>query len=209
MAEFLKSSLSDLTVGDLQGTRCRLQRFSDLKFFAGWIRMLKGDQMTVELKKAAIMQSNERFNVEAALNMATVGMPCELLKWEGSLLQMKVTGDPLITSTSQEARYRADTISVSLAGLEANKLETETADISQNGIGVWTAEPLPRYSRLKLTVRSAAVIVECWGTVRYSRPDPEYKGAYRSGIQVDFDDRLSRAMWLRLVMSAQIPDKAP
>ncbi len=70
-------------------------------------------------------------------------------------------------------------------------------------------EPLARFSKVRMALRNMSNTVECGGIVRYCRPDQEEKGCYRVGIQIEFDDRLSRAMWLRMVQAtSQIVEKA-
>jgi hypothetical protein len=208
MAQFLEGRLSEFSLDELHGARCRLQRRSDLKFFAGWVHATLGEQVLVHLKCDARVSENDLFNLEAGIQKANVGLPCVLARKEGKILRLIITGEPTLTKPGQEARYNAESLSVTLQSGGAT-LEAETVDISESGIGVLTLTPFARFANVTLIVRGGSNTVECAGSVRYSRPDPGNDGVYRVGIQVEFDDVLSRAMWQRLALSVtQSPYKA-
>jgi hypothetical protein len=207
VAQFLESSLEAPTLEQLQGTRCRLQRLRDLKFLSGWVRSATAQQITIELKEAVPAEEGEKYNLEGATGGSNLAYPCMLIKADGGLYRLSVTGEPLVTTPGQEPRYRAYNIEVSMQGPDS-AIQSQAIDISASGIGVLTFEPLPRFARVKLAVRNSSTSVECLGTVRYCRPDQDERGCYRIGVQVDFEDRLSRAMWARMVQTtSQIVEK--
>ncbi|MBC8066190.1 MAG: PilZ domain-containing protein [Chlorobia bacterium] len=200
MAEFLEGRVREFSIEDLRGTRCRLQRLTDLKFFSGWIRSVASKQVEVELKDSIAVEVGNRFNLEAAVDMANVGLPCILTRAAGASLQLSVVGEPVFSTPGQEARYRAEGISVSISGSDLSVL-AQAVDVSASGIGVLVRDQIPRFARVRLMVQAQSTYFECAGLVRYCRPDAESQSMYRVGFQVEFDDRLSRAMWLRLVQS--------
>lgn len=200
MAQFLEGSITTY-LEDLQGTRCRLQRLRDLKFLSGWVRSAGAHQITVEVKGSPETADGEAFNLEATTGVFNVAYPCTLLRAEGAVLRLSITGEPLVTTPGQEPRYRANEIDVIFQG-PTGPLQTESIDISPSGIGLRTLEPVARFAPVRLVVRNASNSVDCCGAVRYCRPDQDSKGTYRVGIQVEFADRLSRAMWMRIVQTA-------
>jgi hypothetical protein len=207
MAQFLQGSLKRPTLEDLRGTRCRLQRLRDLKFLSGWVRSVGAQQITVELKDVLAAEQGETFNLEATTVECNVAYPCMLIKAEQSIYRLSITGEPLITTPGQEPRYRAHQVEVDLQILDS-VIEARAIDISASGIGLIINEPLVRFARVKLTTRNSSTSVECQGMVRYCRPDQDQRDSYRVGIEVDFADRLSRAMWMRMVQTTSNIDKA-
>lgn len=206
MAEFLEGRVKEFTIDEVRGTRCRLQRLSDLKFLSGWIREANLKELKVELKNDARVEVGDKLNVEASIDLATVGMPCIVADVEGALSTLNVTGDVLLTTPGQGARYRASDITISIHR-GAGPIQAEAVDISANGLGALTYESFSRFAKVRLAIRGTSAAVECIGTVRYCRPDPTERDAYRIGFEIEFEDRLSRAMWLRLVQGAQASAK--
>lgn len=200
MAEFLEGRVREFSIEDLRGTRCRLQRLTDLKFFSGWIKSVASKQVEIELKDSIAVEVGDRFNLEAAVDMANVGLPCMLVRAAGASLHLSVVGDPVFSTPGQEARYRASEITVTISGI-GMPIKAQAVDLSASGIGISTKTQIPRFARVRLMVQAHSAYFECMGLVRYCRPDTESKDMYRVGFQVEFDDRLSRAMWLRLVQS--------
>ena len=201
MAEFPEGGLRSFNIEDVRGTRCRLQRLSDLKFISGWVRDVGPDQLKIELKDRIVVEPGDRFNVEASIELATVGLPCQATDVKAELITLAVTGEPLVTTPGQEARYQAEDITVIVHGSERS-FEGDAVDISANGIGVLVDDQMERFAKTRLSVRGTGAVVECVGIVRYCRPDSVYKDSYRVGFEIQFEDRLSRAMWLRLVQGA-------
>lgn len=208
MAEFPEGGVRSFKIEEVRGTRCRLQRLSDLKFLSGWVRDATPDQLRIELKDAIVVALGDRFNVEASVDMATIGLPCKVTDVKQEVLTLSITGEALVTTPGQEARYQAQGITVSVHGVE-KPIQAEAVDISANGLGILTYDQMSRFAKVRLLVRGTSAAVECVGVVRYCRADTVEKDAFRIGLEIQFEDRLSRAMWLRLVQGAsQTPAKA-
>lgn len=201
MAEFPESSLRTFNIEEVRGTRCRLQRLSDLKFISGWVRDVAPDQLRIELKDRISVELGDRFNVEASIDLATVGLPCKVTNVKSDTLTLEVTGEPLVTTPGQEARYQAGGINVLVHGSE-KPIQAEAVDISAHGIGILVYQQMSRFAKIRLSVRGPSAAVECVGVVRYCRADSIEKDAFRVGMEIQFEDRLSRAMWMRLVQGA-------
>lgn len=201
MAEFLEGRVKEFTIDEVQGTRCRLQRLSDLKFLSGWVREVGTKKLNVELKNDVLVEVGDRFNVEASINLATVGLPCVVTEVSKSNLTMEIVGEALLTTPGQEARYQAADITVSVHGGE-KPIQAEAVDISANGLGILTYDPMSRFAKARLAVRGSSAAVECIGIVKYCRADTVEKDAFRIGFEIQFEDRLSKMMWLRLVQGA-------
>ena len=201
MAELSESSLSDFKLEKVSGTRCRMQRHSDLKFFAGWITATKEDTLAIELKDAQAVVPGDKFHLEAAVETANVRFGVSALRQEGNTVWLKMDSKPQMSSPGQEARYRVEDIHVSVHGLEL-PVDGDAVDISMSGLGILSFESMPRFAKVRMVVRGSVAAIECCGTVCYCRPNADIKGTYRIGLQVEFEDRLARAMWHRLVMSA-------
>ncbi len=206
MAEFPEGRIKSFTVQELHGTRCRLQRISDLKFFSGWVRQVTVDRIKVELKGKPIVATQDRFNVEASIEHATVSFPCDAIDVHGNMLTLDISGEPTLSTPGQEARYQANGITVSVHRGDGTPVQAEAVDISANGLGILTYDEVPRFAKTRLAVRGPFAAVECVGMVRYCRQDTVERDAYRIGFEIQFEDRLSKAMWLRLVLGAS---KAP
>lgn len=203
MAEFLEGRVKDFTIDEVQGTRCRLQRLRDLKFLSGWILDVGPRELKIELKNEVQVEIGDKFNVEASINLATVGLPCVATGASKTSLTLEIVGEALLTTPGQEARYQATDITVSVHGGE-KPIQAEAVDISASGLGVLTYDPMPRFAKARLAVRGSSAALECIGIVRYCRADAIEKDAFRIGFEIQFEDRLSRAMWLRLVQGASL-----
>lgn len=201
MAEFPEGRVSAFNIDEVRGTRCRLQRLRDLKFLAGWVREVAPTQLKIELKSNIAVEVGDKFNVEASIDKATVGLPCEVTAVKGEHLTLSITGDALLTTPGQEARYQADGITVSVHG-GGKEIQAEAVDISANGLGILTFDQMQRFAKFRLAVRGSSAAAECIGVVKYCRADTVYKDAFRIGFEIEFEDRLSKMMWLRLVQSA-------
>lgn len=201
MAEFLEGRVNAFNIEEVRGTRCRLQRLRDLKFLAGWVREVAPTQLQIELKDNVLVEVGDKFNVEASIDMATVGLPCEVTAVKNENLTLAITGDALLTTPGQEARYQAEGISVSVHS-EGRQIQSEAVDISANGLGILTFDQMQRFAKVRLAVRGSSAAVECIGVVKYCRADTFEKDAFRIGFEIQFEDRLSRAMWMRLVQGA-------
>ncbi len=206
MAELSQVSLKDLVIEDIRGSRCRLQRLRDLKFFAGWIKSANLNELVVEIRGEAPLLPSDQFHLEAALDASKISLPCTLSRKELSTCWLEVTGIPTLTSPGQEPRYRANEVSVTVK-LGHNFIEADAIDISQSGIGIRSETAIPSLTQVKITAQGRCATVTGIGLVRYCRPDPEDRSYFRIGIQIEFENKLTRALWQRLVLSAMDTSK--
>ena len=58
---------------------------------------------------------------------------------------------------------------------------------------------MPRFATVRIVVNGPYGSIKCKGMIRYCRPAD---GGYRVGLQIEFEDRLANAMWMRLLNRA-------
>ncbi len=199
MAEFPQSGVGAYEFKQIVGTRCRLQRHQDLKFFSGWVEAYKDDAVVVVAKDTSPMSLGERYRFEAAADRATVGFDAVLVSKDPRILRMQPDSKVHVNTPGQEPRYRVEGMTMVMQGLDGES-EGEVVDISMSGAGLLSFDTVQRFAKVRVVIRYSANMIECTGHVRYCRPNPDLKGTYRIGLQLDFEDRLAKAMWSRIVL---------
>jgi hypothetical protein len=197
MAKYPESSLERFDIGELSGTRCRLQRLRDLRFFAGWIRKASAQKLEVELVDGSV-EVGDQFQFEAAIELGLVRFTCDCIELSDQFATLGNAGEVHFGTPGQEPRYRSSTLTAKLTGFDF-AVECDVVDLSISGLGIEVPDPMPRFATVKVTVDGPYGSVKCKGMVRYCRPAED---GYRVGLQIEFEDRLSNAMWMRLLNRA-------
>lgn len=200
MAEFSQDGVGGLKLSYLSGTRCRLQRLSDLRFYSGWINRATESEIEIDLPEAAV-QVGDKFQCEAAYEQAMARFVCRCTAAEGGRINIEIEGPIEFGTPGQEPRFRVFGMGATIYGQE-KPIECDVADVSMSGIGLIAGSQLPRFASVRLVIDGPMDRIECKGMVRYCRPHPQDKGSYRLGVTLDIEDRLARAMWSRIVVTA-------
>jgi hypothetical protein len=182
---------------ELSGTRCRLQRLSDMKFFAGWIQSTSDRTYRVELTDAKDLAPGQLVHCEATTDGCTVLIPSVVVGVMDKALHLATAGEVRSHATGQEPRYAMRDLKLRLFD-EDTEFDAQILDISANGIGFKCAEPLRRFARLKVCLGTLESAVESSGNVMYCRAD-QATGDYRVGLRIEFPDRLTRARWQQML----------
>ena len=201
MDKFSQSCVSDFELGALLGTRCRLQRHSDLKFFSGWVSYAAHGQLVVEVIQASAVTFGDKFQLETPLDRAHVSLCCAVGGIQGRSLRLLVIGNAEFTVTGQAPRFRGQDMSMSIQG-ESWEGEVEIVDVSATGIGFLVEQEIAKAEWIDVFVESNELVVESSATVRYSKPAPESDSRFRTGVHLEFSDRLDKAKWLRMIQHA-------
>jgi len=199
MAEIPQGRIGGYQFKKIVGTRCRLQRHRDLKFFSGWVEAHKDDLIVVVAKDTSPMSVGERYRFEAAADRAAIGFDAILVSKDLQILRMQPTSDVHVNTPGQEPRYRVEGMTVEIHGPDGES-EGDVVDISLSGAGLLSFDSIQRFAKVRVVIRHSAHAIESIGHVRYCRPNPDLKGTYRIGLQLNFEDRLTKAMWSRIVL---------
>jgi len=197
MAKYPEGSLEGFDVSELGGTRCRLQRLRDLRFFAGWIRKASAHKLDVELSDGSV-EVGDQFQFEAAIELGLVRFTCDCIALAADHVTLGNAGEAHFGTPGQEPRYRASNLTALVSGFDL-EVECDVVDLSISGIGIEVLDPMPRFATVRIVVNGPYGSIKCKGMVRYCRPAD---GGYRVGLQIEFEDRLANAMWMRLLNRA-------
>ncbi len=201
MDPFPKGSLNDFDISSLLGTRCRMQRHSDSKFFAGWISYAGHGQLVVETMQATSIHIGDTFFLETPLGRLHVTLSCAVGGVQGRAIRLLVLGAPEFTATGQAPRFSGENI---VLAVRCDDFEGEVAvvDVSTTGIGFTIAKKLEKDSWVALLACVGQVSIESQGTVRYCKPVENSDNIFRVGVHLEFDDRLSKARWQQMIQRA-------
>ena len=183
---------------DFINTRARLQRLSDAKFFAGWVKEFNTGSIILGLSTAAELNPGDEFMFEVHGQNAVAIFPAHLSIVSGDEYLFAIPKPLRIVGPTEEARVYVQDVSGILKG-ETMEVDVIVIDVSKKGAGVLAPLPLSAGERVTLTLETAQGPVNCTGEVRYCRPDAKMWGQYRAGVLLDDMGRIERARWARLV----------
>lgn len=179
-------------------TRARLQRLSDAKFFAGWVKEFSRTDLVVRCAEPVIVAPADVFMVQVHGHTSTALFRAVLSHQFEAELFFTIP-EPVRFLTAHEA------VRVSVNGLTAlvtsngRAVEAQVVDLSVKGAGLITTCEFTKGDKVTIAFSTPLGPVECTGVVRYAKPDPAEDDKYRLGLELDELGRIERARWQRLI----------
>jgi len=183
--------------------RVRLQRLSDAKFFAGWVRTLSDTEIVVDFAGSDWFETGSKFfvtingiqtaaAVQATLETQSPGFMT--LKYDGSLRYLNPT----------EAARRQVTGLTGVIRMDDIEIEMQISDISTKGFGAVIDGSLPRGTIVEIDVDTQFGNVTGKAEVRYCRQDAKDSMKHRMGLQLVQLGRIETARWSRLTEEGSV-----
>lgn len=177
--------------------RVRLQRLSDAKFFAGWVRTLSDSEIVVDFAGPDWFEIGSKFfvtingiqtaaAVQATLESQSPGFMT--LKYDGALRYLNPT----------EAARRQVTGLTGVIRLDETEIEMQITDVSTKGFGAVIDGALPRGTICEIDVDTQFGNVSGKAEVRYCRQDTKDSMKHRIGFLLTQLGRIEAARWSRL-----------
>jgi hypothetical protein len=181
--------------------RARLQRLTDARIFAGWVKELTTTHLFLRPSVEAECAVGEPFFVEIHGGGRNATFRANFEVRLGDDLIFNIVSAIQFGSSSESVRQTVNGIT-GQAEVEGNLVLFSVVDVSEGGIGLLVPVPIPRGVLIDIELNTPQGLITCRGEVRYCRQDNSRKGFYRSGIAFQPLDRLEKARWQRVMERA-------
>ncbi len=202
---------------EFENTRVRFQRLSDSNIFTGWVKSFSGNQLAIRTS-GQINDVGGEYLFELTGRKATMifiaalqDLPVEedpakkpVRTANGAakdeVFGFKILSDCRYGEPKESARKAVDLIRVTVSRSTGTS-EFCAVDISTHGVGALTNEQYVVGEMVCLTIPALSRSITVDGEVRYSTPDKTLDGMYRTGLKLEIENRIDRAIW-NMVMDA-------
>lgn len=180
-----------------RGTRVRLQRVRDAKFFGGWTVDYDGRQILIDSVQASEMKEGDSFLVQmfGKENKTMYSAVCTSLGLTWACFDVQGTTRPFVVN--EDVRLR-----IHLFGkLTFNGFiyDVDVLDVGPNGVGIIAPLELHKGDWIDLALETPAGRVQMTGKVRYCLAT-ESALCHRVGLQTEISDRVQRGWWKELFL---------
>lgn len=175
------------------GTRVRLQRVRDAKFFGGWTVSNDEAHFVVKLSSGHGIEVGERFFFQVYSSKKCLVFPGDCVKVGNDIVHFTIQGRPRILDSNEEVRLRASHIRCAIKTVDSDRL-VEVLDISQEGIGISSPVQFANGEELNLVLEFSDGQVKAIGEVRNCRKQPDGFG-FRVGMTITIADRSMQGRW--------------
>ncbi len=186
-----------MSLKEFAQTRARMQRLSDARFFAGWVHSASNGEIIVEMNATDGLAPGQVFLVQAFGQEACAMFEATARLIADKRVVLRIGGSIRFLEPGEEARLRVKGVSAEVS-IDDMAVEAVLADMSQNGVGIATSDPLPKGQRVSIQFETPLGKIESNGEVRYCSQSGLDDG-FRVGVRLDKMDRLNRARWIRLL----------
>lgn len=207
---------------DFVGARARLQRYRDARIFNCWIEELFGSTIDLSTNSPHPVEIGDEFRVEgfghhikvvfnarlesvgkldivnSGILTAVEGGNARVLEARSVSLTLALSSQIKFISSDEALRLRCvdKFLSVTCGSI---KTEGLTQDVGPGGIGAVLKKQLPVGQAARVVVATNVGDVAADVAVRYSRPDNERQGYFRTGFMITDLGRIERLKWDRFL----------
>lgn len=179
------------------GTRVRLQRLGDGKFFTGWLQDLTPSNCRVDCKESERLAGGDEFLVQVFGNGYTAIFKTVLNATGDNQVILDMHGNVRVLEANEQARIAVSDVKA-MVRVGHESFETNVLDVSVGGVGIHSDRAIERGLQIEIAMDSPHGPVAAIGTVRYCRTDPECPPLHRVGIQLETMSRVDGARWRRM-----------
>lgn len=187
-----------MSLETFKGTRAWLQRISDSKLFAGWMKELNRADAVVDIPSGNELRAGQEFMVQAFGPSACATFRTRLRLMSGTRGSFAIEGEVRFLKSTEEPRMKVSGVTATIEDDYA-PFEAQVVDISSSGMGMVSSIPLEKGETVKLTISTLAGPVGALAEVRYNRQVSENPIAFRIGLKLQPLARLNQARWNRLL----------
>lgn len=187
-----------MMIDQLQGTRARMQRLRDAKFFSGWVVKASSDLLEIQVANSSVLSAGDRFSVEVNGKVKAMAFECELKSQKDTLITLIVCSGPRPIPSSEPPRIKKSGVSARVShGQKVH--ETSVLDVSESGVGFSSLEEIPKGTEVSMLVVSGNLQLLIAGVTTYDRADTSQPGRHRIGVQIKGLDRQTENQWFDFV----------
>ncbi len=183
------------------GTRARLQRLSDAKFFAGWVRKLTEKELLVELAPDSECYVGDTFNVQAQGKDRTAVVTGMIVAMEDRQAAFEVMGRIQLINQTEMARFLVSDVTGEVFG-EEGQTSVMIVDVCEGGAALTSPSSLKVGSDVELKIEIHETLVTLPALVRYCKADKADPSIYRVGLEMKSLNRIDHARWHTFVEEA-------
>jgi hypothetical protein len=177
--------------------RVRLQRLSDAKFFAGWVRTLTDNEIVINFAGAEVFEIGSKFFVTInGVNTAAV-VQATLEVQSNGFLNLKYDSNLKYLNTTEAVR-RLVTGITGTVDIDGAEIDIQISDVAANGFGAVVEGTLTKGSIVDLDIDTPFGNISGKGEIRYCRQDAKESQKHRIGVQFVQLGRIETARWGRL-----------
>ena len=177
--------------------RVRLQRLSDAKFFAGWVRTLSDNDIVIDFTGAQEFEIGSKFFVTINGVHTSAVVQATLENQSTGFLTLRYDNTLRYLSTTEAVRRLVTGLSGTVV-LDSAEIEMNISDVSINGFGAMIDGTLTRGAIVELHIDTPFGNVTGKAEIRYCRKDAKDSLKHRIGVQFVHLGRIETARWNRL-----------
>lgn len=177
--------------------RVRLQRLSDAKFFAGWVRTLSDNDIVIDFSSGQEFENGSKFFVTINGVHTSAVVQATLENQSAGFLTLKYDNTLRYLSTTEAVRRLVTGLSGTVI-IDSAEIEMNINDVSINGFGAIIDGTLARGSIIDLDIDTPFGNVTGKAEIRYCRKDAKDSLKHRIGVQFVHLGRIETARWNRL-----------
>lgn len=184
--------------GSFKGTRVRVQRVRDARFFSGWTLDLDRKAVVVRISALDDLRDGDDVFVHVYGSGQDLSAAAVCMKVGDDWARFDFASEPRKTDATEDVRLSGAGVVGTIRHCWGT-VDFEVLDVSPRGLGGVVPFELMRGDELKIELHTPTGPVEAQGTVRYCRPDPAL-GGYRIGFSIRIEDRTMHGRWRRVFL---------
>ncbi len=177
--------------------RVRLQRLSDAKFFAGWVRTLSDSDIVIDFATGQEFEIGSKFFVTINGVHTSAVVQATLENQSTGFLTLKYDNSLRYLNTTEAVRRLVTGLSGTVI-IDSAEIEMSISDVSVNGFGAVIDGTMNRGSIIELDIDTPFGNVTGKAEIRYCRKDSKDSLKHRIGVQFVQLGRIETARWNRL-----------
>jgi PilZ domain len=177
--------------------RVRMQRLSDAKFFAGWVRTLSDSEIVIDFPNQEEFQLGEKFFVTINGVHSAAVVQATLENQSIGYLTLKYDNTLKYLNTTESVRRLVTGLSGTIH-IDGVEIEMQISDVSANGFGAVVDGTLARGTITNIEIDTPFGNITGKAEIRYCRQDTKDSLKHRIGLQFVHLGRIETARWSRL-----------
>lgn len=177
--------------------RVRLQRLTDAKFYAGWVRTLSESEIVIDFSGPDEFEPGTKFFVTINGVQAAAAVQATLEGQSAGFVTLRYDTALRYLNPTEAARRQVTGLTGVLR-LDGTEIEMQVTDVSTKGFGAVIDGAMPRGTILEVDVDTQFGNVTGKAEVRYCRQDMKDSLKHRMGLVFVQLGRIETARWSRL-----------
>jgi hypothetical protein len=198
LVEDLEVAMARIERYTFVNNRARLQRLTDAKLCAGWVKELTTTHLFLKPSTPADIRPSDQFYVEIHGGGRNATFRARYDLQMGDDLVFNIVSAIQFGSSSENVRQTVNGMT-GRAIVGEDTVEFKVVDVSEGGAGLLVPIQLTKGDLIDMEIETPQGAVHCSAEIRYSRPDSAGRGHFRTGVAFYPMHRLERARWQRML----------